>query len=163
VTTIADHRGGPSDLHEYRAGTLATMAILTGHTRALSALPGGSRPDVLRLRLDDYSLFIGDAKATETPGNMDTFARLSRYAAFLAEWVRQGAAGVLALAVSDREAFGWLRVLRDLALAPSGGSSVRGHVDPIEVGTAVVWQSFVSERPANRGRRRHPVPTPAEV
>ncbi|MGO9155893.1 hypothetical protein [Mycobacterium sp.] len=151
MTTVVDRRGGPSDLHEYRAATLATMATLTGHTHALSVLPDGSRPDVLQLRPSDDSLFVGDAKATETPGNIDTFARLSRYAAFLAEWVRQGGSGVLALVVSDREAFDWLRVLRDLAIVPSRGIRVRGHVDPIEVGTAVVWQSFIEER---RGKRR---------
>jgi hypothetical protein len=136
---------GPSDLHEDRASTLATLAILTGHTHGLSTLPDGSRPDVLQLRDIDRSLFVGDAKATETPGNVETFGRLNRYATFIDEWLREGGSAALALIVADRDAFRWLRVLRHLALTPSGGTYVRGHVNFIEVGSAVVWHSFARD------------------
>lgn len=138
----SDLCGGPSELHEDRASTLATLAILTGHTRVLSSLPDGSRPDVLQLRDSDGSLFVGDAKATETPGNLETFGRLNRYATFIGGWLQEGGTAVLALIVAERDAFRWLRVLRDLALTTSGGTYIRGHVDLIEIGTAVVWEGF---------------------
>lgn len=147
MTGLLQRHGGPSALHEYRAATLATIATLTGHVQLVGALPDGSIPDVLRLRTTDGSLFVGDAKATETPGNAATLDRLDRYARALAGWVRGDGSGVLALAVADADAFSWLRVLRDLALRPSGGLRVRGHVDLLEVGTAVVWQSFRNPRP----------------
>jgi hypothetical protein len=124
---------------------LESLAVLTGHTAYLTALQNGERPDVLRLRAPDGSLFVGDAKATETPGNAETFSRLERYAHFLAQWIAAGGNGVLALVVDDKDAYGWLAVLRDLSIGPSGGRRVRGHVDLIEVGTAVVWESFITE------------------
>lgn len=143
MTVLLERAGGPSELHEYRTATLSTMAVLCGYHYSLDALPDGGRPDVLRLRPTDGSLFIGDAKATETPGNVETFHRLSRYADFLAGWVSNEGVGVLALVVADGDAFGWLQVLRKLALLPSGGVSVTGHLDLIETGTVVIWQPFV--------------------
>jgi hypothetical protein len=133
-------------LHEYRTATLATMAELSGHHCQLAALRDGSRPDVLRLRLTDGSLFVGDAKATETPGNTATFVRLDRYAACMTEWLITGCSATLALIVPEVDAFGWLRVLRDLAVRPSGGTRIRGSIGRIECGTMVVWQSFVGAR-----------------
>lgn len=142
MTSVLERRGGPSALHEHRAATLSTVATLTGHTDLLAALIDGSRPDVLQLRPTDGSLFLGDAKATETPGNAETFARLSRYADFLCVWIGTGSPVVLALIVPDGDAYGWLRILRDLCVRPSGGVRVEGRVDLIEIGTALVWQSF---------------------
>lgn len=137
-------RGGPSDLHEHRSATLVTMATLTGHLCPLGALFDGSRPDVLQLRPRDGSLFVGDAKATETPGNAETFDRLSHYSDCLSLWLAAGNPGVLALTVRDADAFGWLQVLRELTRYSLRGVlvPVPGQVDHIEIGTAVVWQSF---------------------
>ena len=84
---LAPTTGRPSQLHESRAHTLAAMARLTGHVVEIEALPDGGRPDVLLIRPGDRSVFIGDAKATETPGNTETALRLSRYARFLARYV----------------------------------------------------------------------------
>lgn len=143
MTTLLEPRGGPSALHEYRAATLDTMAVLSGYVHPFDALPDGSRPDVLRLRPHDGSLFVGDAKVTETPGNAETFGRLSRYAGCLAGWVAAGGSGALALLVPAVDANGWLHVLREFARRVSSGAPIPGHVDLIEVGTAVVWQPFV--------------------
>lgn len=142
MTELLTRRGGPSALHEYRVGMLDSLAVLSGHFATGIALVNRERPDVLRLRRDDGSLFVGDAKATETPGNTETFGRLTRYAEYLTGWIGAGGSGVLALAVPDADTGGWLAVLRDLGVGPSGGSHVRGHADLIEVGTAVVWASF---------------------
>jgi hypothetical protein len=153
LTGLLERRGRPSTLHEYRAATLSTMASLAGHTEHVSALLDGSRPDVVQLRRADCSLFIGDAKATETPGNTETFERLSRYADFLASWVGAGGSGVLALIVADVDAYGWLRVLRDLCLRPAGGVRVEGRLDLVEIGTAVAWQSLTGRGIAG-GRKK---------
>ncbi len=143
MTALLTRRGGPSQLHEARVETLATLATLTGFENGPDVLPGGARPDVLLLRARDGVVFIGDAKATETPGNAETYERLGRYANFLTTWVERGLSGILALAVNVADADGWLWVLRDLSLGPSGGRRVPGHVDLIDVETAVIWQSFV--------------------
>ena len=141
---MKEDRGGPSELHQERVGTLETLASLTGHVQNFHALPGGEVPDVLRLRPTNASLFVGDAKATETPGNNETLGRLDRYARYLGTWVRDGQLGVLALAVSEVDSYAWLRVLRDLSLRPSGGMRLRGRLDLLDTGTAIVWQSFDS-------------------
>jgi len=141
VTVVSS--GGPSALHEYRVAALSTMATLAGYTASFGCLPDGTRPDVLQLHPRGGGVFIGDAKATETPGNVETFDRLERYADFLAGWVASGGNGVLALVVADVDAYGWLSTLRDLCVRPSGGTRVEGRMDRLESGTAVVWQSFV--------------------
>ncbi|MEU1958464.1 hypothetical protein [Nocardia sp. NPDC019304] len=119
------------------------MATLIGFDEGPDVLPGGTRPDVLRLRTADGALFVADAKATETPGNTETYLRLNHYAEFLTAVIEKGCACVLALAVDVGDAYGWLRVLRGLSFGPSGGKRVTGHLDQIDADTAVIWQSFV--------------------
>lgn len=104
---------------------------------------GGWRPDVLFLRSQDGALFVGDAKATETPGNNETFERLRHYADFLSDWVESGSMGVMALTVDASDAYTWLRVLRALSFGASGGQSIRGQIDQLDDATAVVWEKFV--------------------
>lgn len=131
-------RGGPSDLHEARVEMIGTLATLCGYEEGPDALPDGTRPDVLRVRQQDRSLFLGDAKATETAGNRETFERLSHYALVLGEWTRRGYDGVLALAVDADAAWGWLRTLRALVSSCSDlPASTR--VDFLDERTAVVW------------------------
>lgn len=146
MTALLQAGGGPSELHDRRAATLATIATLTGHVLPLAALPDGSIPDALRLRPTDGSLFVGEAKATETPGNVETSRRLDHYARHLTGWVAARGSGVLALAVDECEAYDWLRVLR--CLCPRAAHATREHAraDLLEVGTAIVWQSFTPAR-----------------
>jgi hypothetical protein len=142
MTVLAPRRGGPSQLHEARVETLVTLATLSGFESGPDVLPAGSRPDVLLLRAGDRAIFLGDAKATETPGNRETYERLAGYTDFLASWIGIGRPGVLALAVDSGDAYRWLRTLRDLCLHPSGGCRVAGQVDVIDPATAVIWQGF---------------------
>lgn len=142
MTDVLPAHGGPSQLHEARVETLQTLAALSGFQSGPDLLPGGSRPDVLLLRAGDGAVFVGDAKATETPGNSETFERLSNYAKFLTAWTETGLTAVFALAVDTTDAYSWLRVLRGLSVGPSGGRNVRGRIDWIEAGTAVVWEHF---------------------
>lgn len=137
--------GKPTELHERRAATLSTMAMLCGYTTTLTTLPDGSRPDVLQLRATDGALFVGDAKATEKPGNTETYNRLSHYTAFLGGWAQTGESGLMALAVDPIDAYGWLRVLRDLCVSLSGRIPVRGQLDRVDEVTTVVWHVSIGQ------------------
>jgi hypothetical protein len=107
--------GRPSDDHEERREILDAVAVLAGFTTLFpSALPDGRRPDVMRLALTTGGVFLGDAKATESSGNSDTFARLLAYAT----WINAAARcdthpiAVLALCVpAPLDAEGWTRAL----------------------------------------------------
>jgi hypothetical protein len=149
MTEALTRTGKPTELHERRAATLSTMAILSGYTTTLTTLPDGSRPDVLHLRPTDGGVFIGDAKATETPGNTETYDRLSHYTAFLVGWAQAGGSGLMALAVADIDAYDWLQVLRALCFRISGATRVRGQVDRVDNATTVVWHTFIGRIPQN--------------
>lgn len=124
-----------------RAGSLATMAALAGFDIAVAALPDGARPDVLRARASDAAVFIGDAKATETPANTDTRQRLLRYMKFADTYVRAGGTVLFALAVPD-SAHGpfWDFLLTDVTdIVRTGG--VRAGRDTIDsLFCVVVWR-----------------------
>jgi hypothetical protein len=109
---------------------------------------------VLQLRPTDGSLFVGDAKATETPGNVETFIRLSGYARSVALWLAGGLPGVFALVVPEAYAYGWLGTLGRLPLCVPSRRLEASQVDFVEPGTAVVWKSFAAARvgPGGRGR-----------
>jgi hypothetical protein len=139
---LAPSVGCPSEVHQSRACTLAAMARLTGHVVEMGVLPEGGRPDVLLVRPGDCSVFIGDAKATETPGNAETALRLSRYARFLARYVDAGGSGVFALVVAAHDRYGWLRVLRDVCVPVDHGRRVGGRIDVLDLDSAVVCQWF---------------------
>lgn len=147
MTALIEHRSGhPSQIHEDRAAVLSTIATLADFTTTMRGLPDGSIPDVLQLRPNDGVIFVGDAKATETPGNRETFERLCHYADFIAGWVSAGDSAVLALAVQVPDAYGWLRVVRDLGLRVTPGEPVNGRVDLLDMDTAIVWQSYSGTR-----------------
>jgi len=81
---------GPSAEHEERRAALSAIAVLSGFDLAVrSALPDGSRPDVLHISSADRRVFIGEAKHSETPGNVSTLARMRRYLA----WFGSGSCG----------------------------------------------------------------------
>lgn len=73
-------RGRPSACHEYLRSVLDGIAILSGFTDNLQAgFPDGRRPDVLRLDSPSNALFVGDAKASESPDCCATATRLLDY------------------------------------------------------------------------------------
>lgn len=142
MSAVLERAGGPSLLHEDRVAALSAMATLARFDLPMTALPDGSIPDVLQLRRSDGGLFIGDAKASETPGNSATFGRLTHYSDFLAGWVGTRHVAVLALIVEAHDAYNWLRVLRDLCIKAADGQRVSGRVDLLDFDTAVVWHYF---------------------
>jgi hypothetical protein len=97
----------PSFAHERRLATLEALAVLAGYTEP-AALPG-VLPDVLLARGD--RLFLGEAKATETPGSAACRERLSRYVRHLH---RLGDRGLLVLCVGGQPQE-WADVLRRLS------------------------------------------------
>lgn len=147
MTAVVVARGGPSLLHESRVETLETLATLGGFEYGPNVLLDGSRPDVLRLRPRDSSLFIGDAKATETPGNTETYERLGRYVAFIATWTQRGCSSLFTLAVDTPDAFGWLRTVRALAQEHHGGALPQPDLVNLDPTTTVVRQEFVGRGP----------------
>ena len=86
-------------VHEERVGFLETLATLMGCCDPFAdEFPDGRRPDVLRTDPRLTVLFVGDAKNTESPGNVETQARLLGYIRWLAAFVERGAGiGIFAL------------------------------------------------------------------
>jgi hypothetical protein len=151
VTLIEQPPARPSAAHELRVVDLTTMAVLAGFDVAVDVLPDGSRPDVLRASTTRRTVvFLGDAKSSETPGNLDTAQRLRRYMLFASAYVTSGGSVVLALAVPDVPGTTgmWRRLLADVtARCASPPGLVRAVT--ISVGFSVVLWT-VLERPGDR-------------
>ena len=69
----------PTAQHESRVDTLAALANRAGFTVDVR-LDGHLNPDVTRLHWSSARLFVADAKATESPKDRATRARLAGYA-----------------------------------------------------------------------------------
>ncbi len=111
--------------HEERLLTLSTLANLAGFSKRLSRLPDGRIPDVLQIDFEGRSLFIGDAKDTETPGNAETSVRLIAYLRWLKLHVsrKQNSLAVFALCVGNAgHVLAWKNLLlylcREVDLGP---------------------------------------------
>jgi hypothetical protein len=107
----------PSSEHEGRVAVLDTLAVLAGFATDARprVLPDGSRPDVLRVDQLRRRIFIGDGKASETPGREETRRRLRHYAAW---GVRASGYGEVTLALCvgrPSDAGRWATLLRDLS------------------------------------------------
>ena len=87
----------PSRTHEGRRVLLETIADAAGYRLAMS-LPDGRRPDVLRLHVDRIGLFLGEAKHTERPYDLDSVDRLRHYLGWLAPSCQLAVCCVLAIA-----------------------------------------------------------------
>lgn len=115
--------------HSSGCALLHTMATLCGYVCILPrGFPDGSMPDVIHVNVERRGLFIGDAKASETPGNSETAVRLTRYVRWLAIHIQdRKAIGTFALAVSSpKDSAGWAALLKGiLHEAGLDGGSVR--------------------------------------
>ncbi len=106
--------------HEARSAVLDALAVLAGFgTRG--RFPR-FRPDVYRRRASDGAWFIGEAKASEGPGDLDAVGRLGRYVEVCQHC---GASALFVLAVDVRETRGWGRRLHE---ALDGVETVRCSV-----------------------------------
>jgi hypothetical protein len=73
----------PSNAHEDQVDILHNIAILMGFSVPLVLLPDGSRPDVCRFDVATNGVFVGEAKATESPMCKATRVRYVNYIRWL--------------------------------------------------------------------------------
>ena len=118
----------PGTEHEARRAVLDALAVLAGF--GTEAPFPRLRPDVHRRRTADGAWFLGEAKASEGPGNLDALGRLGRYV----EVCRHcGATALFVLAVSAKDVHPWrLRLDEALDASERVRSSTWGQ-------TALVW------------------------
>lgn len=118
--------GKGTDPHARRSEFLKDLALLMGFFSAAARLPDGRIPDVLRFTEDSRRLFVGDAKATETPGNIATQLRLLAYCHSIADYLRViGDEAVFAVCCGRfRDVAGWTKGL--LTLTREAGLCVMG-------------------------------------
>jgi len=127
--------------HKQRQEFLDCLAILTGYEVELTTgFPDGRYPDVLRIDQSRQRLFIGDAKDSESPGCLDTQARLLAYFRWLSvHVVGRGGQGMVAICFGDvGHAPGWIATLEALAKEAGVGHMVSG-VDYFGPGFVVAW------------------------
>src|SRR4051812_19308735 len=100
----------PSGLHDARQSMLETIAQLSGYcTRTTWA--DGEVPDLVRIHHSVPSVFVGDAKATESPGCEATRRRLTRYFRTARRWNKAGFDVRVALCHPGRDDARWLELL----------------------------------------------------
>ncbi len=98
-------------VHEARREDLATVFRLAGLTSP-AYLQWWLRPDVLLASPNARILGIGDAKATEHPGDEATLRRLIGYVRAAREWREAGWNIHMSLAVAPENGRDWLGELR---------------------------------------------------
>lgn len=106
------------EIHEDRANFLDNLAVLAGCTEKIGhELPDGLRPDVMRIDRSRNTVFIGEAKNTESPGCNATKSRLRHYIRWLAVQTkrRRGMAlfGICHARLTD--GLGWINTILHLA------------------------------------------------
>jgi hypothetical protein len=90
--------------HADRARLVDALAIAIGCSQSFpGALPDGSRPDVARYNMWTRTLFIGEAKHTESSGRTDTRTRLAAYLRWIAQHVAFGGTGILVVCHSSQQ------------------------------------------------------------
>jgi len=87
----------PTRAHELRRTLLETVADAAGYCLTMP-LPDGRRPDVLRVHVDRKSLFVGEAKHTEGPHDLDSTDRLRHYLGWLVPLYEGTVGNILAVA-----------------------------------------------------------------
>ena len=139
----------PSTLHEERVALLEACAVLAGHLTPGRLAPD-EYPDVVRLDLHRCSLFVGDAKATETPGCAATRARVHGYLRAIRAWTRDGFTARVALCHGrPDQAGGWTELLQHAARCAAIDVTHTG-CDDLEPGTVVTWVDIGPTRPQVR-------------
>lgn len=78
----------PKSCHETRVDLLFGLACLLGCVSRQQLLAVGSIPDVVAVNVGDTVLFIGDAKYSETPNDINCQTRIYRYLRVAGERLR---------------------------------------------------------------------------
>ena len=129
----------PSPEHEFRLHELETLFLLAGIQRPVY-WPGWIRPDVCHASRSRRVLAVGDAKATEVPGDTDTLRRLRRYAQQADQWKVSGWNVVLALATPPDIDGSWLATL-ERAAGLGGLHVLHGEFFSVAHDVTVSWVS----------------------
>jgi hypothetical protein len=132
----------PGPVHEGRVRTLEALATLAGFLTAVPRLPDGRTPDVVRISTSSRGLFLGEAKASEGPGDRDALARLARYVIW---WQQAGHKGPALLVVCcDRlDSRRWVSALT--ALAAEVNDPAIAQAEPLGRDEAIAWLASSSE------------------
>ena len=104
----------PSLLHEDRVRAIAAVATLAGYT-VDAVIYNRERPDVTRLHPRRPALLIGDGKASETPTDRATLARLVAYSTAARIWLSAGFTVDLAICHGADPRNDWLKCLAHVA------------------------------------------------
>lgn len=129
----------PTREHEQRREILQDVARLAGFCRDLRTIPGTRlAPDVFSMRPEGRSLFLGEAKHTESPDNWATFERLLGYLSALKPVLDNRVCRGLVMAVCFDPSFSsarWRSVLYTCVSTAglSGGSFLEARVDEASV------------------------------
>lgn len=106
--------GAPSPLHEARRDVLGDVASLAGFYIDVP-LAADEYPDVVRLHHHRPALFVGDAKATESPSCEATRARLTRYFRTARNWLASGFDVTIAIGHATADGETWTSLLTNAA------------------------------------------------
>ena len=143
---------GANTPHELRREFLDSLAVLSGYAQELDGgLPDGRRPDVLRIDLKRQRLFIGDAKDSESPKDLNAGVRLLAYFRWLSTHVvaRSGRGTVAICFGNARHARGWIATLKTLA-QEAGIAEVVTGVEKFSSDFFVVWCDASSPQSSNQ-------------
>lgn len=138
--------------HDQRVSVLSTIASLSGCTKRLKRLPDGHIPDVLQIDTVSNMLFIGDAKHTETPGNLDTRLRLLPYLRWIVLHVNRAKDAVAVFALcfgTARHRSAWKDTVLCLC-REAGFDSVSIHEMSLGSRIYILWFAVVSNSAARR-------------
>jgi hypothetical protein len=104
----------PSMQHESRVTLLGDIADLAGFV-VPSRIDAHLLPDLVRFHHRQPSLFVADAKATESPGNHETKMRILVYFRALRPWLQSGFMVQIAVCTGIDSRHRWLDTLDSMA------------------------------------------------
>lgn len=109
----------PGYRHEERRDILSDIAILSGYdTELRRGLPDGTIPDVLRIDSSCGSIFLGEAKDSETPGISSTKQRLLNYLSWFRLLTNERKGSLFVICVGNNgSSMAWRSTLAGLALS----------------------------------------------
>lgn len=134
----------PSAVHEARRDDLATVFLLAGLTSP-AHLQWWFRPDVSLAARGARVLGIGDAKATERPGDAATLRRLVGYVRAARRWYEAGWTVHMSLAVGPECRIQWLGELQRAWML---GALLAGHEDVLTIAPNLAVVSLSTSRAA---------------
>jgi hypothetical protein len=116
--------------------TLESLAALVGFVTEIPGLPDGRIPDVVRVRSRRRGLFLGEAKASEGPRDLEALTRLARYIAWWQQAGQHGSA-ILMVCCDQGDMMGWAATLT--ALATDIGIPTEASSKALGQGDGLAW------------------------